>query len=245
METKEAKDKEKWSRGNTIATISVILTAIGIIVGIAAWRFPVDNSAHPPEEAPTIMVSPMPEPESPTISPVDYDVEYIEPDTTEDQTGILAVADVVYMDTLVPIDSNRYVGNMGDSFIGRVGTNNSATGLNRITYQHGLELWVARWNFRDEISWVWSEYDLSGEFNLLKGTLTVSDTSFNQTNFDTTIEILGDNEVLFSERVQGGFFPIDINISVEGVSVLKINTYDNAANRGGTSFILGNLRLRT
>jgi len=150
---------------------------------------------------------------------------------------------MVYVESLTPIASDRYTGNQGDSFIDRINTRNGPTGVNGITYLHGLEVWVARWNFRDEISWVWNEYDLSGRYSSLQGTLTVSNESFNQNNFDTTIEILGDGEVIFSSRVVGGFEPIDISINVENVNVLRISAHDNVANRGGTSFILGDLRL--
>ena len=158
------------------------------------------------------------------------------------------IKNTVYLENLTPINSDRYTGNMGDSFIGKIGSRNSATGINGITYQHGLEVWVARWNERErsEISWVWSEYDLSKKYNSLQGTLTVANwgqVGYNCTNFETTFEIWGDGELLFSQILLPDFEAIDININVADISTLKISAYDNDKRSGGTSFLLSDLCL--
>ena len=161
----------------------------------------------------------------------------------DDTTGYSGDNDFIYVDTLIPTSKERYTGNEGDSFINKVGTRNGKRGLNGITYQHGLEVWVARWNFKDEISWVWNEYELDANFASLKGTLTVSDNCYNTNNFDTTIVIYGDGQELESFKVTSGFDPIEIDVDVTGISYIRIGAVDNTAKSGGTSFLLGDLRL--
>ncbi|MBQ9950342.1 MAG: NPCBM/NEW2 domain-containing protein [Clostridia bacterium] len=149
----------------------------------------------------------------------------------------------VYFEDLSPSAFDRYSGNEGDSFINKVGTRNSATGINGINYTHGLEIWVARWNYKNEKSWVWNEYDLSGTAVSLVGEITVSNGSYNKTNFDTTLEIIGDGVTLFKMVMLPNMQTQDINIDIKGINKLRISVYDNEAKSGGTSFIFGNARV--
>lgn len=149
-----------------------------------------------------------------------------------------------YLEDLPYSAWDRYTGNQGDSFIDKVGTRNSAKGINGKTYTHGLEAWVARWNFMNEVSWVWKEWDINETYNTLSGEINISSNCYNQTSYQTIIEIIGDDGVLYSyELTPDVTYPLMINIDVSGVSKLKIYLHDATGAAGGTSFILGDLML--
>ena len=151
--------------------------------------------------------------------------------------------DYVWLDELQIKDSDRYTGNMGDSFIDKIGTRNGTVDLEGNSYSHGLEAWIARWNYKNESSWAWCTYDLNGAYEILSGTIGILAGSYNTTNFDTTIEILGDDSLLYSFVLYPNMANQNIILNVAGVDKLKISLYDNTSVSGGTSFSLGDFRL--
>lgn len=149
----------------------------------------------------------------------------------------------VWLEELPVTSSDRYTGNMGDSFIDRLGTRNGKTDVTGNTYTHGLEAWVARWNYTNEMSWVWNTYKLGSKYNSLTGTVSIIADSYNTDNFDTTLEILGDGHVLYSTLLTPQSTQLPIAVKVTGVDELTIYLYDNSSTSGGTSFALGNFML--
>ena len=106
-----------------------------------------------------------------------------------------------------------------------------------------MDIWIARWNGQDEISWVWKEYSLPSGYKNLIGKLDVAEDCYNNSDFDITFEIIGNGEVLFTKVLTPGFQIVDLSIDISGVSTLRISVKDNAAKSGGTAFILGDLRI--
>jgi len=149
----------------------------------------------------------------------------------------------VWLEELPVTSSDRYTGNMGDSFIDRLGTRNGKTDVTGNTYTHGLEAWVARWNYTNEMSWVWNTYKLGSKYNSLTGTVSIIADSYNTDNFDTTLEILGDGHVLYSTLLTPQSTQLPIAVKVTSVDELTIYLYDNSSTSGGTSFALGNFML--
>lgn len=141
----------------------------------------------------------------------------------------------VRLETLEPSASERYTGNMGDSFIEKLGTKNGFVDVNDNKYTYGLEAWVARWNFKDELSWVWNEYQIDGRYSTLTGFISLIK-SYNTTNFKTQFDIIGDGNVLFSTVITPSTLPVNINVNLTGISTLKIYLHDTVGAAGGTSF---------
>lgn len=151
--------------------------------------------------------------------------------------------DYVWLDELQIVDSDRYTGNMGDSFIDKIGTRNGTIDTEGNSYSHGLEAWIARWNYKNESSWAWCTYDLNGKYDTLSGSIGILAGSYNKTNFDTTLEIWGDNVLLYSLALHPNMANQDVSLNIVGVDTLKISLYDNESASGGTSFSLGNFKL--
>lgn len=147
-----------------------------------------------------------------------------------------------YLEKLTPSATDRYTGNSGDSFMSKMGTRNGVINVNGKKYTHGLEAWVARWNFEDEISWVYNEYQIDKKYTSLVGEISVLKDSPNKDNFNTTVEIIGDGVVLNSYVVTPGKLPISVNVNLTNVSTLRISVKDNIAVSGGTSFALGDFK---
>ena len=157
---------------------------------------------------------------------------------------------IVYVKTLTPTNSARYTGNQGDSCMGKIGIRNGTAGVTGTAYTHGLEAWVARWNGIEEKSWVWNEYAIDGKYNRLTGIIDFCHYSYDGWDYTkyphtTQFEVLGDGKVLYSKVLDSNIstYPIDLNVDVTGVSVLKIYFYDLEASKVGSSFLLGNLAL--
>ena len=157
---------------------------------------------------------------------------------------------VKYVDSLTPIRTDRYTGNQGDSKMGKIGIRNGTAGVTGTTYEHGLEAWVARWNYSAERSWVWNEYDIGGNYNKLTGTLDYCKYSFDGWDYtkyshSTNLEIIGDGKILYSVTVDNNAstYPINIDVDVTGISTLKIYFYDITPSCVGSSWLLGNLAL--
>ena len=148
-----------------------------------------------------------------------------------------------YLEDLTPIESDRYTGNEGDSFIDKIGRRNGNTDVQGIYWEHGLTAWVARWNYTSEVSWVWNAYELSQNYNILTGNIVLID-SYNEDNFRTAIEIIGDGKILYNCILTPDILPImNFNINVAGVDVLKIYLHDLDSVSGGTAFGLSDLCL--
>ena len=158
----------------------------------------------------------------------------------------------IYVDSLTPVNSARYVGNEGDSKIGKIGCRNGTAGFTGKKYEHGLEAWVARWNYTAESSWVWNEYDIAGQYKSLTGQLDYCNYSYDGWDYtkyshSTKLEIIGDGAVLYSVVVdnKASTYPININVDVSGVSILKIYFYDLTPSKVGSSWLLGDLTLHS
>jgi hypothetical protein len=150
---------------------------------------------------------------------------------------------IVYLETLTPVNSDRYTGNEGDSFIDTIGRRNGNVDVQGNSYIYGLTGWVARWNFTDETSWVWNEYDLGRQYSTLQGKIVLIK-SHNETNFDTKLEIMGDDRILYSIDLTSNNLPTaELKIDVSNVSRLTIKLHDNRSVSGGTAFGLTNFRL--
>ena len=142
----------------------------------------------------------------------------------------------VYLEDLPISNSARYTGNEGDSFIKKLGTRNGTVDIHGNAMDHGLEAWIARWNYTREISWAWVEYDLMKQYAFLSGKLTIVSDCYNRSSFNSTIEIIGDGNVLYSSLMLPGMDAIPINVNVHGIETLRIYVYDNESAKGGTSF---------
>ena len=137
------------------------------------------------------------------------------------------------------------MGNVGDSFVDVIGKNTFTRGntdINGNSYEHGIEAWIARWNYDAELSWAYSVFELGGQYDILTGTVVLID-SFNTTNFNSTLEIYGDDKLLLSYELSPESIPFNMEVNVSGVNRLKIYVYDNVAAEGGTSFGLTDMYL--
>ena len=151
----------------------------------------------------------------------------------------------IYMDTLKPVKSGQYTGNEGDSFVYTIGQHQYTRGNTDIygnSYTHGIEAWIARWNYTPEISWAYSTYNIGNKYKKLEAKLVLID-SYNTTNFDTTLYFYGDGKLLKKYRMTPSKIPFKISVNVAGVKKLKIYVKDNKAVSGGTSFGIVNCKL--
>ncbi len=153
----------------------------------------------------------------------------------------------VYLDECSIINSDRYTGNEGDSFVYPIGKHESTRGntcINGQSYEHGLEGWIARWNGADEVSWAYSTFDIGGKYKSLYGELGLIQ-SYNTTDFNTTLEFWGDDELIQSYSLMPDTIPFEINLDLTGFNSLKVYFYDNEPKSGGTSFGLFDMILST
>lgn len=166
-----------------------------------------------------------------------------------DESGILAD----YLSEIYPSSFERYEGNEGDSCVfnldgkglsmrGQYFRNGNHGRYGDTVFENGFEVWMARWNDEPEISWVRTEYDLEGKYELLLG-LTDLIKSYNTTDFDTTIYFYDGDRLLTSYRMTPDSYSYVMEVNVEGVDKLTMLVRDNKAVQGGTSFALFELRL--
>lgn len=152
-------------------------------------------------------------------------------------------AATVYLENLPIIEKGQYDKNEGDSFVYPIGKHKYTrgnVGINGVRYLHGIEVWVARWNYTPEQSWTYSTFKLGKKYTQISGTALLID-SYNVTNFDTTLYFYGDNKLLRSYRMLPSNMPFKITLNVTGVDKLKIYAKDNGYFAGGTSFGLTNM----
>ena len=151
-------------------------------------------------------------------------------------------------------DHDQYTGNQGDSCVfhldrsGLPGKDNDYyrngnIGLDGTEYNNGLEVWIARWNFREEISWAYATYKLDGKYTKLTGRTSLIQ-SANTDNFDTTIYFYDGDTLLQSYTLTNEDYERQIDVDVTGVNELKILVQDNKAVMRGTSFALYDMFLK-
>lgn len=154
----------------------------------------------------------------------------------------------------IPASSfEKYEGNEGDSCIfnfdkqGLPGNDNEYIrngniGVNGEEYENGFEVWLARWNGSEEISWVKATYPLNGQYSRLTGTTGLIK-SYNTTRFDTAVYFYNGDKLLKLYILTPDYCNWDIDVNLTGVQNLTIMVKDNMAVNGGTSFALADLRL--
>ena len=109
-------------------------------------------------------------------------------------------------------------------------------------FSNGFEIWIARWNYTEEISWVKTVYDLNGDYNRLTGNTGLIK-SYNTSDFNTTISFYGDGHLLKSYNMTPKNYKHTIKINLTNVKKLTLFVKDNKASRGGTSYALNELHL--
>ena len=151
----------------------------------------------------------------------------------------------VYFNDISPTNSDRYTGNLGDSYMSPYNIEDTIIGSDGRKYSNGLIAWVARWNFGDKKSWVWNEYDISNyNYGYLSGYIDILSNTNNTDNFNTTLQIIGDDSVLGEYILTSETkYPVRIDIDIYNVDKLKIYVFDNEETARGTHFILGDLAL--
>ena len=114
---------------------------------------------------------------------------------------------------------------------------NGNIGLDGTEYNNGFEAWLARWNYENEISWVYATYNLRGKFSYLTCSTDLID-SYNTTNFDTTVYFYNNDILLYSVNLTDENYKHNFVVNVASVNELTIKVKDNVAVSGGTSFAL-------
>ncbi len=236
--------------------LDVLEDVVGAVETVEAENSEADkeSSAETEEPAPTedsVETETPKETEEPEMTGASVDAEENLPFAEEGQESkTLLGASLtypIYIESLEQTDSARYTGNQGDSFIGVIGTRNGTTGVSGNTYEHGLELWVARWNFKLESSWVWAEYDVSEYTQTgcsLTGFIDVASNCANKTTYNTQVNILGDGSVLYSVILTSDTtYPLPFSVDLTGVTTLRIDVEDNESAKAGTSFLIGDLKI--
>ena len=150
-----------------------------------------------------------------------------------------------YLDEIPISSQDQYSGNLADSFVYKIGMHEWSRGnvdIEGNQYEHGIEGWLARWNYEEELSWAYSVFELEKEYSEIKGRCVLID-SYNTDNFDTTLEFIGDGSLIETYHLTPETIPFDITLNVDGVNELKIYFYDNKAVAGGTSFGLVDMTL--
>lgn len=152
---------------------------------------------------------------------------------------------LLYLDQLEIIDSDRYTGNEGDSFVFPIGKHQYTRGNTCVDgkpYEHGIEGWLARWNGSSEKSWAYAIFDLDKKYRSIDGECKLID-SYNTSNFNTTLEFWCDDVLIKSYQLTPDSIPFDVNLDVTDCKYLKVYFFDNDAVAGGTSFGLINMAL--
>lgn len=159
-------------------------------------------------------------------------------------------------------DEGHYTGNQGDSrvfrldgeyFIGynpggyiengvAVSKRNGNVGVDGTIYENGFEVWIARWNFGDNISWAYRTFKLDGKYHTLTGKSGLIK-SYNTKSFDDTVYFYNGSDLIYSFQVTPSNYNFEFSVNIEGVDELKVEIKDNTKSAGGTSFALYDLFL--
>lgn len=132
------------------------------------------------------------------------------------------------MEDMLAANTDHYVTDRNtSSFIGKIGTYNGNKDTSGVEYEHGLVMHLNRVSWEKEQSWVWSEYEIPAGYTHFRGVLTLLERSENKGDFDVTLQILGDDQELYSAVLRPGFGIGEINLDISGVSRLKISVIDN------------------
>lgn len=164
---------------------------------------------------------------------------------TNDSTTIIPNLQGTYLDELSIIDSDKYIDNDGDSFVYAIGEHKNSRGnvdVNGNLYEHGIEAWIARWNYTAEKSWAYATYLLDKKYTSVKGNCVLID-SYNTNNFDSTLEFYADDKLIKSYHLIPDSIPFEIDLDIKNIEKLKIYIFDNMAVCGGTSFGLTDMEL--
>ena len=145
-----------------------------------------------------------------------------------------------FLDSLKPVASGRYTGNMGDSYLKPI--KKTKKDLKGKTYSHGMEAWVARWNYTDEKSWTYNVYNINKNYKVLKGNMVLLE-SYNTTDFKTSVYFYGDGKFLKKYTMTPNKCIFNVSVALGNVKSLKILFKDNTSVSGGTSFGLVNCKL--
>ncbi len=151
----------------------------------------------------------------------------------------------IYLEDCKVLTSDRYTGNMGDSYIAPIKDKydeGGACDLKGNSYTHGLEAWIARWNFKKESSWATTVLNLVDfhepykEELYLHGQLVVLD-SYNTSEFRVQVRfsryIYGDGLGTYTMTASStGLNPFTIDVT--NTDFLEINVKDLQAEMGGT-----------
>lgn len=151
----------------------------------------------------------------------------------------------LYLDQLALIETDRYTGNEGDSFVYPIGQHQYSHGVECTdgqNYDHGIEAWIARWNYSAESSWAYGVFQLDNKYTSLRGQCKLLQ-SYNTTDFNTSLEFWDGDTLLQSYVITPDAIPFDISVDVTGCKELKVYFYDNVETSGGTAFALVNMEL--
>jgi len=162
--------------------------------------------------------------------------------------NISAQTSDVSLEDMPIVDNGSYQGNMGDSCIFNLNRNglpgldgkyyrNGNVGVDGSVYENGFEVWLARWNFKNESSWAYATFELQGKYKTLKGKTSLIK-SYNTSDFDTSVSFYDGEKLLASYRLTPEDYEKNMDIDVSGVNEIKVYIKDNKGVSGGTSFAL-------
>ena len=150
------------------------------------------------------------------------------------------------------ISESHYTGNLGDSCVFNLNRKglpgifnryygNGNVGIDGTVYNNGFEVWIARWNGGDKISWASATFDIGGKYKTLTGKSSVIKGSANTTSYDTSVYFYNGETLLYSFRMTPDDYEKSFKVDVTGVSNLTVMVKDNKEAAGGTSFALYDL----
>ena len=150
------------------------------------------------------------------------------------------------------ISESHYTGNQGDSCVFNLNKKglpgifnryygNGNVGIDGTVYNNGFEVWIARWNGGDKISWASATFDIGGKYKTLTGKSSVIKGSANTTSYDTSVYFYNGETLLCSFRMTPDDYEKSFKVDVTGVNNLTVMVKDNKEAAGGTSFALYDL----
>ncbi|MBQ9531982.1 MAG: fibronectin type III domain-containing protein [Eubacterium sp.] len=142
---------------------------------------------------------------------------------------------------LYKLDGSEFKGYAPKGFRDQV-TRNGNIGVNGEVFENGFEVWIARWNFGDNISWAYRTFKLEGKYHTLTGSSGLIN-SYNTKSFDVSAYFYAGDRLIYSFRMTPDNYNNDFSINVENIDELKVEIKDNIKAAGGTSFALYNLML--
>lgn len=87
------------------------------------------------------------------------------------------------------------------------------------TYQNGMKYGIYHYLGN---GWAYNEYLLNSEYKQIQGKFVLTQASKNS-NIKAALEIYGDDKLLYtSQKMTGGVLPIDFNIDISNVKILRV-----------------------